>query len=99
MTVTHRHYNGTPHSFRRDALSQRPTIVTTCPGGILRQSHKGLNLIAIDDGSTDRTPAILKRLARSGSRVNILTLDTRCGIAMAFNKGVEAGVPSFTALP
>lgn len=54
---------------------------------ILRQSLREIELIVIDDGSTDDSPAILARLAREDSRIRIHTQSNR-GLSAARNAGI-----------
>ena len=61
---------------------------------ILRQSFDDLLLIAVDDGSTDETPAILARLAAEDPRVRVLTAENG-GPANARNLALDA-VPAGT---
>ena len=61
---------------------------------ILRQSFDDLLLIAVDDGSTDETPAILARLAAEDPRVRVLTAENG-GPAKARNLALDA-VPEGT---
>ena len=61
---------------------------------ILRQSFTDLLLIAVDDGSTDETPAILARLAAEDPRVRVLTAENG-GPAKARNLALDA-VPEGT---
>jgi len=56
---------------------------------LFRQSLKDWELIAVDDGSTDSTPAILERAARRDPRVRRIRSDGR-GLVAALNAGLEA---------
>ncbi len=54
-----------------------------------------LELIAVDDGSVDATPAILDRWARRDARISVVTLDRPHGAASARNRGLEAARGEF----
>lgn len=54
---------------------------------VLNQTFANFELIAVDDGSTDRTPAILAALARSDARVAIVRQHNR-GLAASLNRGI-----------
>ena len=55
---------------------------------VLGQSLKELELLAVDDGSSDSTPAILARYAAADTRVRALSRPSS-GIAAALNAGIE----------
>jgi glycosyltransferase involved in cell wall biosynthesis len=54
---------------------------------ILRQDYGRLELIAIDDGSTDRSLEILDRCRRDDSRVSIISRENR-GLVASLNEGL-----------
>jgi hypothetical protein len=54
---------------------------------ILRGEERDLALVCVDDGSTDRTPEVLARLAERDRRVRVLTGPGE-GIARALNRGL-----------
>ncbi len=67
--------------------------VATAVRSILDQTEPDLELIAVDDGSTDGTPELLAALSRHDSRVRVLRTPHR-GIVAALNTGIEAaGAP------
>src|ERR1041385_2771269 len=53
---------------------------------VLRQTFRDLELVAVDDGSTDDSLEILQRLATEDPRVSVVTGDAR-GISAALNRG------------
>lgn len=73
----------------RNAESTLPAAL----GSILRQSHRELELVAVDDGSTDATGRLLREAARSDSRVRVVTTGGH-GLVPALKRAVrEAGAP------
>lgn len=55
---------------------------------VLRQTFRDFELLVIDDGSTDRTPYVLKRLAASDRRMRVTTLP-HGGIVAALTEGMR----------
>lgn len=58
-------------------------------GTILRQKHTDLEVIAVDDGSTDGSLAVLERIARSDSRLIVIHQENG-GVTSARLKGLQA---------
>lgn len=54
---------------------------------ILRQDYKHLEIIAIDDGSTDGSLEILDRYARSDRRISVVSREN-CGLIATLNEGL-----------
>jgi hypothetical protein len=69
----------------RDAAA---TLRTAC-ASILRQSWRDLQLLVVDDGSTDATPALLDELAARDPRLRVLRGPGE-GIARALQRGLAA---------
>lgn len=58
----------------------------------LAQTHRELEIVAVDDGSSDDTGAILREAAARDERVRVLVNERRLGIIHALNSAVaEAG--------
>lgn len=65
---------------------------------ILAQTVRELELIVIDDGSTDATPAVIERACGRDPRVRALPMGRNVGIARSLNAGLEAARAPFVAV-
>lgn len=65
---------------------------------ILAQTYKDLELVVIDDGSTDDTPTIMDYYVKKDKRVKYLRLPKNKGISYARNYGVQAAQGDFIAV-
>jgi glycosyltransferase involved in cell wall biosynthesis len=63
---------------------------------ILGQTLGDLELIVVDDGSTDRTPTILQEYRRADSRVNVLS-QSNAGQPAALNRGCAVARGAYIA--
>lgn len=87
-------------------MTPRVSIVTTVYNGeryadraipgILAQTFRDFEWIVVDDGSEDRTPEILRELARRDPRVRVLS-PGRLGITAAANYGVQQATGEYIA--
>lgn len=59
-----------------------------CLDSICGQTYKEVEIICVDDGSTDSSPQVLKDYARKDSRIKVITQENRFAGA-ARNKGME----------
>ena len=64
---------------------------------VLAQSHRNLELLAIDDGSGDDSPTLLARFAASDARVRVMHMPANGGVAAARNLGLEAARGNYIA--
>ena len=62
--------------------------VEKCLKSVINQTLKEIEIIVIDDGSTDSSPVILDRIAETDSRIKAVHT-TNCGVSAARNKGLE----------
>jgi glycosyltransferase involved in cell wall biosynthesis len=71
------------------AVSNGERYARTALESIRRQSFSDLELIVVDDGSTDATPAILNERAARDPRLRVVRNDERQGLAASLNRGLE----------
>lgn len=64
---------------------------------VLAQQDVKLEIVVVDDGSTDETPERLSELASRESRLRVVTHSRRRGVAQARNAGIEAAQGDWVA--
>ncbi len=70
-------------------LYNAESYLEQCLESILNQTHAHFEVIAVNDGSTDSSPAILSRYSYSDARIKALHLPENKGIVSALNAGLE----------
>jgi len=65
---------------------------------VLNQTYKNLEVIVVDDSSTDRTPEKLQELAAKDSRIKVLRLHKNLGAAQARNIGIKYSEGEYVAI-
>ena len=63
--------------------------VGRCLDSVLRQTFRDIEVLVIDDGSTDRTPEILRERALSDNRIRVITLPENHGVPYARNLAID----------
>ena len=79
-------------AFNAEATIER-AIASVC-----RQTEKRLEIIVVDDASSDRTPAIVAETAKSDPRIRLLRQPANAGPAAARNRGIAAAKGEWIAL-
>lgn len=73
----------------------RATLLEAALDALLAQTHRELEVLVVDDGSTDRTSEIVAAAARRDSRVRGLRHDVSRGASAARNKGAGESQGSY----
>ena len=66
--------------------------ISDCLDGIVSQTLEDIEIIIVDDGSTDATPNIVKSYAKKDKRIKTILMEENSigGVATAANVGIEA---------
>ncbi|MCD6225910.1 glycosyltransferase [bacterium] len=64
---------------------------------IMGQSYKNLEILIVDDGSTDNTWQILKKLAKRDKRIKLIRLEKNLGPSLASNEAIKQAQGEFIA--
>lgn len=75
-------------------LYNRQNVIEECVRSVCAQSHRNLQIILIDDGSTDRSREICRKLAENDSRILLLEC-AHAGVSGARNAGLDAATGDF----
>lgn len=67
-------------------------------GSLLRQTFSDLQIVCVDDASTDASLAILKDYAEKDKRIEVLHLEENNGQAYARNKAIEIATGEFVTM-
>lgn len=65
-----------------------------CICSLLGQTYRNLELLIIDDGSTDQSGAILDRLAGEDTRIRLIH-QKNAGVAAARNRGIDLATGTY----
>lgn len=65
-----------------------------CIKSILEQTYKKLEIILVNDGSTDQSPQICEKFRKSDSRITVIHQENQ-GLSAARNKGIEAATGKY----
>lgn len=68
----------------------RPELLRRAVASVLNQTHRELELLIVDDGSTDDTPAVLAALARQDARIRFFRNENSKGAPFSRNVAISA---------
>jgi glycosyltransferase involved in cell wall biosynthesis len=72
------------------------SFVAEAIDSVTRQTHQNIELVVVDDGSTDRTRPIVDSLARNDSRIRVISQEA-AGVARARNRGIASARGDYIA--
>jgi glycosyltransferase involved in cell wall biosynthesis len=97
------------HNPRPASISETPLVSVIMPTwnhglyiaksieAVLRQTLKNIELIVVDDGSTDNTREVITEFSRRDPRVRCLYNEQNAGVPVTFNKGSRAARGAYIA--
>jgi glycosyltransferase involved in cell wall biosynthesis len=79
------------------AVYNEAEYISTAIESILRQTFEDFEFLIIDDGSSDKTPEIIKHYAERDGRIRHLVNETNKGLPTSLNRGIEAANGEYIA--
>lgn len=64
---------------------------------VVNQTYQNLEILTIDDGSTDNTLTVLNRFAEKDNRVKVIKNETNLGLIRTLNKGIDIATGEYIA--
>ena len=71
------------------AVYNSAKYISRCMDSLLAQTLKDIQIICIDDCSTDESLEILNKYADTDPRIDVISLKENCGQAHARNEGLR----------
>ena len=71
--------------------------IADCIASVLRQTVSDLEILVVDDASTDKTVETVRGLAETDGRIRLLTQEKNGGVAEARNRGVKEAAADWVA--
>lgn len=68
-----------------------------CLSSLTRQSHRNIEILIVDDCSTDTGPSVIKEYARKDSRLTYIKHRSNRGLGATYNTGLNHAVGEFVA--
>lgn len=78
-------------------VKNRPALLRRAVESVQAQTLPVAEIVVVDDGSTDGTPAVLDAMAASDPRIRAIRLDASGGAANARNIGIDASSGDWVA--
>lgn len=77
-------------------FNNREDCLGNAVGSLQRQTLQDIEIICVDDGSTDGSPALVENLARQDPRIRIVTLPVTSGTSIARKSGAMVACGEYT---
>ena len=64
-------------------------FINKCLDSLKKQTYNNLEIVCINDGSTDSTPAIIKKRMQNDNRIKLIEHYPNLGLAVTLNEGLK----------
>jgi glycosyltransferase involved in cell wall biosynthesis len=80
------------------AVYNQQSLITTCVRSVQSQTISDLEIIIVDDASTDATAAVIAELATRDPRISLVRSEKNTGPGLARNRGIALATGTWVAL-